>query len=56
MRGARHDGRVGAGDAVFFFNFRADRARELTLAFVDPSFGPAKGFGCGLMLIRRVRP
>jgi 2,3-bisphosphoglycerate-independent phosphoglycerate mutase len=26
------------GDAVFFFNFRADRARQLTEAFVDPDF------------------
>ena len=26
------------GDAVVFMNFRADRARELTSAFVDPAF------------------
>jgi len=26
------------GDAVFFFNFRADRAREITEAFIQPSF------------------
>lgn len=26
------------GDAVLFFNFRADRARQLTTAFVDPLF------------------
>lgn len=26
------------GDAVFFFNFRADRARQLTKAFIDESF------------------
>lgn len=26
------------GDAVFFFNFRADRAREITKAFIEPSF------------------
>lgn len=26
------------GDAVFFFNFRADRARQLTQAFVDDDF------------------
>lgn len=26
------------GDAVLFFNFRADRARQLTTAFVDPVF------------------
>jgi len=26
------------GDAVIFFNFRADRARQLTMALTDPSF------------------
>ncbi len=26
------------GDAVLFFNFRADRARQLTAAFIDPEF------------------
>ncbi len=30
--------RVEDGDAVIFFNFRPDRAREITRAFVDPSF------------------
>lgn len=29
---------VEDGDAVFFFNFRADRAREITRAFIDPKF------------------
>lgn len=29
---------VRAGDCVFFINFRADRARELSLAFVDSEF------------------
>ena len=29
---------VRDGDAVVFFNFRPDRARELTRAFVDPDF------------------
>ena len=29
---------IQPGDAVFFFNFRADRARELTEAFVNPHF------------------
>ena len=29
---------VKAGDSVIFFNFRPDRARELTRAFVDPDF------------------
>jgi len=32
------DGRVSDGDAVIFFNFRADRARQLTRAFTDTSF------------------
>jgi len=26
------------GDALFFFNFRADRAREITEAFINPAF------------------
>lgn len=30
--------RVEDGDAVIFMNFRADRARELTRAFVEPAF------------------
>lgn len=30
--------RVEDGDAVIFMNFRADRARELTRAFVEPDF------------------
>jgi 2,3-bisphosphoglycerate-independent phosphoglycerate mutase len=29
---------VADGDAVVFMNFRADRARQLTAAFVDPGF------------------
>jgi len=29
---------VGDNDAVLFMNFRADRARQLTKAFVDPDF------------------
>ncbi|MFI3140892.1 MAG: 2,3-bisphosphoglycerate-independent phosphoglycerate mutase [Clostridia bacterium] len=31
-------GRFGAGDSVVFFNFRPDRAREITRTFVDPAF------------------
>ena len=30
--------RVAEGDAVIFFNFRADRARQLTRAFTDDAF------------------
>ncbi len=29
---------ISEGDTVIFFNFRPDRARELTRSFVDPSF------------------
>lgn len=32
------DGKVKAEDAVVFFNFRPDRAREITRCFVDPDF------------------
>ena len=31
-------GAVASGDSVIFFNFRPDRARQLTQAFVDPKF------------------
>lgn len=31
-------GAVESGDGVIFFNFRPDRARQLTQAFVDPTF------------------
>ncbi len=31
-------GTIGAGDSVVFFNFRPDRAREITRTFVDPDF------------------
>lgn len=30
--------RISAGDSVVFFNFRPDRAREITRTFVDPDF------------------
>jgi len=30
--------RIADGDAVVYMNFRADRARQLTQAFVDPAF------------------
>ncbi|MGZ3552577.1 MAG: 2,3-bisphosphoglycerate-independent phosphoglycerate mutase [Vulcanimicrobiaceae bacterium] len=29
---------VASGDACIFFNFRPDRARQMTLAFTDPAF------------------
>jgi 2,3-bisphosphoglycerate-independent phosphoglycerate mutase len=31
-------GTIAPGDGVIFFNFRPDRARQLTQAFVDPEF------------------
>lgn len=31
-------GLIRDGDALFFYNFRADRAREITRAFVQPDF------------------
>ncbi|MBI4054186.1 MAG: 2,3-bisphosphoglycerate-independent phosphoglycerate mutase [Candidatus Doudnabacteria bacterium] len=31
---------IGAGDAVIFFNFRSDRAIQLTRALVDPASAP----------------
>jgi 2,3-bisphosphoglycerate-independent phosphoglycerate mutase len=31
-------GAIESGDGVIFFNFRPDRARQLTQAFVDPNF------------------
>jgi 2,3-bisphosphoglycerate-independent phosphoglycerate mutase len=31
-------GAVEAGDGIIFFNFRPDRARQLTQAFIDPGF------------------
>ncbi len=41
------DGKVEAGDSLVFFNFRPDRAREITRAFVDPDFtGFARPNGC----------
>lgn len=38
---------IGSNDSVIFFNFRPDRAREITRAFVDPEFSGferGKGF------------
>ena len=35
------DGMISDNDSVIFFNYRPDRAREITRAFVDPDF---KGF------------
>lgn len=36
------NGRVQAGDSIIFFNFRPDRARELTRSLVDPQFDQIK--------------
>ncbi|MBD3273512.1 2,3-bisphosphoglycerate-independent phosphoglycerate mutase [Candidatus Dependentiae bacterium] len=32
------DGQIKKGDGVIFFNFRPDRARQLTQTFIDPNF------------------
>ena len=32
------NGTIGKGDSVIFFNFRPDRAREITRTLVDPDF------------------
>lgn len=32
------EGAIRDGDSVFFFNYRSDRARELSQAFTDPGF------------------
>lgn len=39
-------GRVADGDALIFFNFRPDRAREITRAFVDPAFSGFERAAC----------
>ena len=36
------EGSIKEGDGVIFFNFRPDRARELTRSLTDPSFGKLK--------------
>jgi 2,3-bisphosphoglycerate-independent phosphoglycerate mutase len=36
--GVAPEGLIGDGDGVIFFNFRADRARELTRAFTEEQF------------------
>lgn len=37
-QGERFDGSISQGDGVFFFNFRADRAREMTRALTEVDF------------------
>ncbi|OGU05399.1 MAG: phosphoglycerate mutase (2,3-diphosphoglycerate-independent) [Geobacteraceae bacterium GWC2_58_44] len=38
VEGADPVGKLTDGDAFIFFNFRSDRAREITRSFTDPSF------------------
>ena len=55
VRGAGGDSRargVRDGDAVVFFNFRPDRAREFTRALVDPAFS---GFDRGVVAAGELR-
>ena len=37
-RSVTENATIRSGDSVIFFNFRPDRARELTRALVDPDF------------------
>jgi 2,3-bisphosphoglycerate-independent phosphoglycerate mutase len=38
MEGGKPIATIGSGDSIIFFNFRPDRAREITRAFIDPDF------------------
>jgi 2,3-bisphosphoglycerate-independent phosphoglycerate mutase len=38
VRDGRPMATIGSNDSIIFFNFRPDRAREITRAFVDPDF------------------
>lgn len=50
----RNQGRIKTGDGIIFFNFRSDRAREITRTLTDPDFDLFKresyprltGFAC----------
>jgi len=50
----RHPGKIKNGDGIIFFNFRSDRAREITRALTEPDFALFKrepypritGFAC----------
>jgi 2,3-bisphosphoglycerate-independent phosphoglycerate mutase len=47
VRDGKPTATIGSNDSIIFFNFRPDRAREITRAFVDPGFTGferAKGF------------
>ncbi|KKP23785.1 MAG: 2,3-bisphosphoglycerate-independent phosphoglycerate mutase [candidate division TM6 bacterium GW2011_GWF2_28_16] len=37
-----NQGQIKTGDGVIFYNFRPDRARQLTQAFIDPKFNEFK--------------
>jgi 2,3-bisphosphoglycerate-independent phosphoglycerate mutase len=41
LKGGRSTATIDKNDSIIFYNFRPDRAREITRAFVDPEF---KGF------------
>lgn len=38
VRDGKPTATIGSNDSIIFFNFRPDRAREITRAFVDPAF------------------
>ena len=47
QEGGRPVATIGAGDSVIFFNFRPDRAREITRAYILPEFdGFERRGGC----------
>ena len=43
VENGREPPRIKGGDSVIFFNFRADRAREITRAFTEPRFNVFAG-------------
>lgn len=45
------NGRIQEGDSVIFFNFRPDRAREITRTFVDPDFKNFQTFDLSLYYV-----
>ncbi|MCL1819563.1 MAG: 2,3-bisphosphoglycerate-independent phosphoglycerate mutase [Oscillospiraceae bacterium] len=48
---ANKNARLSENDAVIFYNFRPDRAREITRVFVDPDFA---GFECAYFPVHYV--
>ncbi|MBX5463955.1 MAG: 2,3-bisphosphoglycerate-independent phosphoglycerate mutase [Clostridia bacterium] len=53
--GGEAPGRIRPGDGVVFFNFRADRARQLTHALTDDRFEPFPRPALGLRFVMMTR-